>query len=212
MDMRQTNQVASFFTCAALVLSAGCGRPQQRQTIEQICLADTTKAQAMQAAEDVLGRMHFVIEKADPKHGFIKTRPLPGAQSFEFWRSDNVGARNSLMANVHTIRRTVELDLSKPQGRQLCISCNVKVQQMSMPEYQISSGSQAYTMFSVSASNRQTFELHREQAEYLAWLDKPNDALLATLILERIEQRLAKTGSGPVSPTTPKSTAPGKQK
>jgi hypothetical protein len=165
----------------------------------------------MQAAEDVLGRMHFVIEKADPQRGRLRTRPLSGAQFFEFWRSNNVGAYNSLLANLHTLRRTVELNLSEQENHQLCISCDVKVQQVSIPEYQISSGAQAYAMFSLSAVHMQVLELRPEQKEYLTWLDRPEDTLLATAILERIEQRLAKTGPQPISPTALKPTSTGNQ-
>ncbi len=66
----------------------------------------------MEVAEDVLAGMYFTIEKADVDSGLIRTRPLPGAQFFEFWRSDNVGTDNTLAANLHTIRRTVTLDIS----------------------------------------------------------------------------------------------------
>jgi hypothetical protein len=166
----------------------------------------------MQAAEDVLGRMHFVIEKADPQRGLLRTRPLAGAQFFEFWRSDNVGAYNSLLANLHALRRTVELNLSEQKNQQVCISCDVKVQQVSIPEYQISSGSQAYAMFSLSAVHMQVLELRPEQEEYLTWLDMPEDTLLATAILERIKQRLAGIGPRPISPAALKSTPSGNRK
>ena len=65
------------------------------------------------AAERVLTRMHFAIEKLDAEQGVVKTRPLRGAQFFEFWRSDNVSSYDCEEANLQSVRRTVELRVKK---------------------------------------------------------------------------------------------------
>ncbi|MFQ6034300.1 MAG: hypothetical protein ACE5NM_00430, partial [Sedimentisphaerales bacterium] len=129
----------------SLVLSlfpAGCAEQQRYETIEQICVPGVDKAEAMQIAEDVLAEMHFTIEKADLKTGIIRTRPLPGAQFFEFWRSDNVGVFNAAEANLHSIRRIAQICIRQktedrrrktdvcPQSCALCISCDVQVQRL----------------------------------------------------------------------------------
>jgi hypothetical protein len=173
-------------TCVLFL--TGC--EQQHEVVtEQIFLPDIGNDKVMEIAEDVLTEMHFTIEKADVESGFIKTRPLSGAQFFEFWRSDNVGVENSLQANLHTIRRTVELDLS-PRGEQLCITCNVQVQRLSLPERDVSSSARAYEMFSTSSSSLQTLTLGPEQKKNIAWVDLDKDMQLATEILKRIEKRI----------------------
>jgi len=151
-------------------------------------------ADTMEAAEDVLARMHFDIEKADIDSGVIRTRPLPGAQFFEFWRSDNVGADNSLAANLHSIRRTVELNISQQDG-ELCIGCDVRVQRLSIPEHRVSSSSRAYEMFSQSRPSLQKLGLNPEQKEEMAWIDLDNDIRLAAEILKRIEARIVRRTS-----------------
>lgn len=181
---------SSLFMFAAIVwLLAGCAEQQQSKTIEQICVPNAQKQQAMEIAEDVLGRMHFTLAKADAEQGFIRTRPLPGAQFFEFWRSDNVGTENFLEANLHSIRRSAELDISE-QNERLCIGCEVMVQRLSLPEFEVSSSSRAYEMFSRSTDSMQKLELRREQQEAIAWLDMGQDTRLSTEILKRIEARL----------------------
>lgn len=198
MNERKQKIRNSVLACVALCFLAGCAEQQQFEAVEQICVPDTAKAEAMQAAEDVLGKMHFTIDKADAERGLIRTRPLPGAQSFEFWRSDNVGAFNSAEANLHSIRRVAELDISprdlpggKPgSGGQLCIGCNVKVSRLSLPEQQISSSTRAYQMFSQSSSAIQRLELHPQQKKGMAWVDLGNDTRLATEILKRIEKQM----------------------
>jgi len=167
-------------------------------------------ADTMEAAEDVLARMHFDIEKADIDSGVIRTRPLPGAQFFEFWRSDNVGPDNSLQANLHTIRRIVELNISqlvvepqvaKPQADQLCIHCDVRVQRLSLPERQISSSARAYEMFSRSSASLQRLTLNPQQQKYMAWIDLDSDVLLADEILRRIEEEIARRASSELQST-----------
>ena len=190
-----------FISCAALLLLVGCAKQQQFKTVERICVPNLQKQQAMEIAEDVLGQMHFTIEKADAELGVIRTRPLPGAQFFEFWRSDNIGAFNTAEANLHSIRRIVELNISLTplplargkKGGQLCIDCDVQVQRLSLPEHEVSSSSRAYKMFSKSTSSVQKLEFTPEQKKDMAWVDLGKDSRLATKILKQIETCLTAT-------------------
>ena len=186
--MKKVKQLL-FTGCVSLLFLGGCAQQQQFKAAEQICVANVQKPQAMQIAEDVLGRMHFTIAKADAEQGLIRTRPLPGAQFFEFWRRDNVGTKNFAEANLHSIRRTVELDISRQDG-QLCIGCDVKVQRLSLPEQEVSSSSRAYQMFSRSTSSMQRVKLRPHQKRGMAWLDMDKDTRLSTKILRRIEKKL----------------------
>ncbi len=179
-------------TCALItctLMLTGCARPLHQETTEQICLPDTQKPKAMQAAEDILSRMHFTIDKSDAEQGIIRTKPLPAAQSFEFWRNDNVGSFNSTEANLHSIRRTAELSISRQAG-QLCISCDVKVQRLSLPERDITGSGRAYEMFTRSKQSIQVLELHPEQEKDVAWIDLGSDKQLATEILKRFSSML----------------------
>jgi len=179
----------ALMTCA-LVLT-GCARQQQYETVEQLCVPDFDKLEAMQIAEDVLCRMHFAIEKADADTGLIKSRPLPGAQFFEFWRSDNVGVFNAAEANLHSVRRVVELNIHQ-ENEGLSIACDVQVQRLSLPEHQVSSSARAYRMFSESSPSMQKLKVTPEQKTGMAWISLGKDTKLATEILQRIERRLAK--------------------
>jgi hypothetical protein len=187
--------VLSLWSLVCGLFFAGCAQQQQYETVEQICPAGIDKQQAMQIAEEVLGKLHFSIAKSCPELGVIRTRPLTGAQFFEFWRKDNVGSFNFNEANLHTIRRIAELDI-KQQDTQLCIRCNVNTQRLRLPEREIRSSSQAYNMFSQSSPSRQTLILHEEQKQGMAWVDLGQDKQLATVILKRIEKKITKIQKG----------------
>ncbi len=191
------NKVKSllFMVCAVLWVLGGCGKQQQFETVEQICVGDLNKAWVMRMAEDVLGEMHFRVAKSDSEQGLIRTRPLAGAQFFEFWRKDNVGAFNRAEANLHSIRRTVEVDVSQEEGR-LCVGCNVSVQRLNLPERVLRGRGQSYEIFSASSPSVQRLKLDAEQRRLMAWVDLGRDELLETEILKRIEKKIARLRKG----------------
>lgn len=158
---------------------------------ERICLTDVQKAAAMQVAEDVLAKMHFTIEKADAEAGLIRTRPLPGAQFFEFWRTDSVGGFNSTEANLHSIRRTLELRFGKKE-KGLCIDCDVKTERLNLPEREVTSSARAYELFSKSSASFQNMQLNTAQETGIAWTDLGKDRGLALEVLGRIQKQISR--------------------
>ena len=180
-------------TCVGLAFLASCAETNHHKAVEQICTPGANKAEAVQAAEDVLGRMHFVIDKADAEQGFVRTKPLSGAQFFELWRKDSVGAFNTAESNLHSIRRIAELDIAE-KGGQLCIDCEVNVERLSLPEHEVSSSARAYAMFSRSTASMQEIRLRPEHEKKVMWLDLGSDDMLAAEILKRIEEKLGPEG------------------
>jgi hypothetical protein len=197
------------------LLAAGCRQlPEQRLTTHtpaptRLKLTDSHlhteqsldfhKAELMEIAKDVLAEMYFTIEKADINNGLIRTRPLPGAQFFEFWRSDNIGVRNTLAANLHTIRRTVTINISQqnPPGddrrhNELRIDCDVHVQRLSLPAQQVSSSARVYGIFSQSSPSLPRLKLNPEQAKQTEWIDLGRDSRLEAEILKRIEKQITR--------------------
>ena len=201
-ERRSTYRVCWHALLVCALISAGCA--QQTSTRPGVKVLggalyvgpeqNIGKADLMQVAEDVLAGMYFTIEKADVDVGLIRTRPLPGAQFFEFWRSDNVGADNALEANLHTIRRTVTLDISQKDS-QLQMDCEVQTQRLSLPERQISSSAKVYGMFSRSGPLLQRLILNPEQAKQMAWIEQDRDSLLEAEILKRIEAQILRRTS-----------------
>ncbi|UCC96306.1 MAG: hypothetical protein JSW66_10715 [Phycisphaerales bacterium] len=203
-ERRQEHKSAKHVCMCALMICAlilaGCAQPQPQTPTGRIYVPDIGKARTMAVAEDVLANMHFAIEKADTASGLIRTRPLSGAQFFEFWRCDNIGSDRGLAANLHTIRRTVELNISR-QDEEVCIGCSVRVQRLSLPERDIRSNARAYEMFSRSSPSLLRLRLYPEQQENMVWLELGNDVLLAEEILRRIEAQMASQASSSLQVT-----------
>jgi len=183
-DEKNSINLYAYALLTCLLTLVGCAKQQQYATIEQISISNIDKTESMQIAEDVLAKMHFTIDKADYENGIIKTRPLPGAQFFEFWRSDNVGASNALEANIHSIRRIVELHINQPATGGLSINCNVQVQRLNLP-----------------APRESDKRLPSQNLDKLTrtagaeWADLDKDTKLATKILKRIEKQIRNSKS-----------------
>lgn len=168
---------------------------------------DANRAELMEITEDVLTRMHFEIDKYDTEAGYLNTRPLEGAQFFELWRSDNIGAQNFALGNLHSIRRTVEIRFSENFATtqafaETNIDCVVHIQRLSMPEQEVTSSARAYAMFSRSSPGLQTLVLNPEQQKDMAWIDLGQDEKLEREIFKRISSTLGVRGSYSVTRTS----------
>ncbi len=173
----------------ALLLFAGCQAEERFVAKQKICREDVTKPELMRIAEDVLSEMYFVIDKADIEHGLIRTKSLPGAQSFEVWRSDNIGQHNTTEANLHSIVRTAELTFSR-NNHQLCVDCDVKIHRLSLPEREVNSTARAYSLFFDGIGSLEKLKLSNKQTKQIAWLKMGRDKRLETEILNRIETQI----------------------
>jgi hypothetical protein len=173
--------------CSLLFWLAGCAENKYTKTIEQLCPPAADRTAAMTTAERVLAEMHFGIEKFDIDAGYIRTAPLSGAQSFELWRSDSVGSFNRSEADLHSIRRAVEINISEQAG-QLCINCRATTQRLSLPQSQAATDQQ--TVMAHQQQDVKKLKLNREQKTAPTWTDLGRDNQLETEILKRIESRL----------------------
>jgi hypothetical protein len=186
------NIVRVLFTVSAvsaLAAMAGCAEPQAFQAPEPLRLHDVAYADVMQAAEKTLDQMHFVIDKLDAEQGIIRTEPLRAAQFFEFWRCDSTDLSSALEANLHTIRRSAELQIREDDGRVL-VDCTVRVERLSLPENEMASMSQAYQMHSQSTASTQRLQLSPRQRAGMAWVELGQDSGLEARILEAIARKM----------------------
>jgi hypothetical protein len=173
----------------------GCAQNKYAQTIDQLCPKTSDKAQAMSAAEDVLAMMHFDIEKFDVNAGYIRTAPLSGAQSFELWRSDNVGSFNQAEADLQSLRRAVEINITDQAG-QMCVGCIATTQKLSIPQG-IPGADQSNPIMSSGQKSMQRTRYNLEHKSTMSWTDLGRDNQLETEILKRIEKKLGVTKKEP---------------
>ena len=136
------------------------------------------------------------IEKFDADALYIRTRPLSGAQFFEFWRKDNASGPAKAQANLHSIRRVAELEFSSQEGTITCVECRVKVFRLSVPERPIQGAIHFGGQYTKSHNRQQTLEIDSDRAENIEWLDAGPDHDLERRILEYIQRDIQKGKNG----------------
>jgi hypothetical protein len=183
--------VAGAFAAAML---GGCCAKQCEKPANKICVQGVDSQTAIDAAKKTLEAMHFTIDKADANAGYIRTRPLAAGQFFELWRSDTVGGENFAEANLHSVTRMAEINITSQNG-DVCMECSVTTRRLSMPQREISSATELPGIFTQGGGGLQTLKLNPEQKKGAAWMDMGPDAALQSKILERIGKCIGTTGS-----------------
>ena len=182
-----------FVTIFALicVLGVGCASQDLSLPVEPVCQPNTSVDQAMESARTVLTKMQFELEKNDPEALYIRTRPLSGAQFFEFWRRDNASAISGAQANLHSIRRIVEVEFT-PENTTTCVQCRVQVLRLSIPEQPLEGTTRMGGIYTESSFRSQTLEVDSHRAAEMEWLDAGPDHTLERKILKLVQQDIQK--------------------
>jgi hypothetical protein len=188
--MRTIINTTALISIIALTFVTGC---QQSAQIEDkpLCFAQNDKQKAFDACKKVLKDMHFTIDKLDIDNDYISTNPLSGGELLEFWRTDNVTSADKMRSSLHSIRRTVELQLTEKVGT-FCVDCTVSVERLSMPTRKVASYSELPSMFSKSSASRQRLHVRKSMERQMTWVPLDDDTNLAALIKQNIKQQLAK--------------------
>jgi hypothetical protein len=183
--------ITILFLMIVCIIYSGCGSEQQAISDEPLCVPDMLTDQVMEAAQAVLLKMHFDIEKYDTDVHYIRTRPLSGAQFFEIWRQDNASASAAAQANLYSLRRIVELDFTH-QDEKTCIQCRVDVLRLSIPERPIEGAGRMGGTYTESSSRYQTLEVDPDKQAQIEWIEAGTDEDLERKILNRIERNINK--------------------
>ena len=184
---KQSYAFMLFIAVCGLFLS-GCTHHGEFKAVGEISTT-ADKTLAMQTAEKKLRQMNFTIDKFDIEDGYIRTKPLRAAGIFEFWRKDNVGGFNTAEANMHTIRRVVELNFSQLGGGTQ-IACQAKAYRLSIDESQAKAAASPRGPSLLEEAD--SLEKLRLPAGEQSWIELGNDERLATAILNKINGSLAK--------------------
>ena len=188
--MRKHINIIAVILLVAAIFTTGCQQPTQIDE-KPLCFASSQKQKAFDACQKALKDMNFTIEKFDLENGYISTRPLSGGELLEFWRKDNATTSDTMRSTLHSIRRTVEMQLSE-EADVICVDCTVSVQRLSMPTREVATYSELPSMFSKSSASRQRLHVRKSMEKQMTWIETDDDVNLAAKIKQNIKDRIAK--------------------
>ena len=189
MDKNVFAVLTALIAVCLLFGASGCAKQVEVAPSEPVCMSLASKEDMMKAAEDVLKKKQFVIEKYDLDAGYIVTRPMRGSQFFEVWKGDNIGGVNKGRSSIHSIQRVVEMDFTPGSG-QWCLICTAEMQRFSMPEKQLRGHSRASRAFVEGGTSM--MRLYPDTEGEMAWIDLGRDGELERNLIELIKQNLTR--------------------
>ena len=104
-----------------------------------------------QQCQSELKNRGFSLDQVNLRSGIIETFPLVSRQWFEFWHRDTVTAVATAEASLHTIRRSVRMELSSLENSKYQLQCRVDVERLSLAPSVVSGSVQAQDVFSGTA-------------------------------------------------------------
>lgn len=183
-----------------LVVSAGCLGPRRSDYVTSMPLSVEQDASAASAfwegVEETLHDRGFELDRVDRRAGVITTLPVTSQQFFEFWRHD-VDTREDLWeATFNSIRRRVEVTVSRGDGGAWSdVSVVVYKQRYSAPDRQFNSTGELYEYFGTALPTT-TGEID-VGTERDRWIDIGRDPAMAAYVLDRIIKRTGAAASVP---------------
>lgn len=100
-----------FFFAVATVFLVGCQAPQQPTGPTELCVEIPDRDLFIDRTLSVLRLRDFQPSFVDRNEALIVAGPTTSGQWFEPWRSDVIGPYQTLEASLHTIRRTVSIEV-----------------------------------------------------------------------------------------------------
>jgi hypothetical protein len=116
---------------ALIATVIGCSQPVTLQPGEPVIL-EVPPEKLWQICSSELKNRGFTLNRVDHRSGQILTDPLTSRQWFEFWCQDVVTSEDILEASLHTLRRTIYLEIQPLEKGRFSLNCKAKVEKMSI--------------------------------------------------------------------------------
>jgi hypothetical protein len=174
---------------AATFAATGCnGAARQGPAENPARLATADQEAVRKAVTATLEDLYFDVQTPQVTPQRIDTLPLVSAYPLEFWRKDVRSGEGQAESALHTMRRTVTVQLAEAQG-QTSVEVIVRKERLSLPQgIGARTVNESYTVFSSSRKALDNFDRHWGRGE--TWVDYGRDPALEQYILTEVARRL----------------------
>lgn len=196
----------------------GCHAPQANGPTETVLhIAD--REVFLDRTLTLLRENDFRPQQVDRAEGLAIAGPTTSGQWFEFWRPDHQGAYQDVEASLHTVRRTVIVQMtpaalttqaaSQPDSPRLAddgmyrVNVTVEKARYSAPERQMTTAVGVLGIYSSRLPTEEGLRNARTTGEH--WVPIGRDPLLEQWFLERITPLASATSPAEAIPPAPDS-------
>ena len=202
----------TFTILVGLAFAVGCHKPAPPQgpTAEFIQHDDVDPL--WQAAQSVLRKHDFQVDRQDLAAGVIETLPTTSQHFSEFWRQDVADPYSFGQATMHTMQRKATVRFIRAPGSQWTIELEVDVYRLSTPEHQVTSASSALLAFSGGLPTA-TGQVGVNASKQREWVPLGRDGEMESRLLSQIfkaagRMPVAMQDDGYAEPVQPVATPP----
>jgi len=185
------SKIFSLIVLPPFAAVVGCAATGSRtyESTHAISVHDDAQQDALwEAAQDVLRKHRFALDRVDRAAGVITTQPVTSQHWFEFWRRDVGTSRDAMESSINPLRRWVEVTFAREEdGAWSEVAVMVHKERLSSPDRQFNSTGAAYQFFgdSLPATTGQ----YRVTTTDDRWLDLGRDAAMEDRVLGEITQK-----------------------
>ncbi len=176
----------------ATLTIAGCERPEMAdepvvQTVPGE--GDESFEVIWLAAQDVLRRNNFRLDRVDRRAGLISTQPETSQHFFEFWRHDVDTPYDFAEASLRTVRRSAEVSLTPAEpGPGWQMGVTVRKEYFATPERQVTSSAAVLRAFGSDLPGVRGEARVRPEDEY--WIDAGRDSAMEEWLAAEIASNI----------------------
>lgn len=187
------------FIGLCVIAVGGCHRPQATVApplAPNVSFCEAGYDDLWTAAEDVLRRHRFRLDRTDSDGGVMTTHAVGSQHFFEFWRDDVATARDAWEATLTHVRRRAVVDISRiPDDGGCKIAVTVYKQRFSTPERQITNSAAAGHFLKNTLPGVRSGRAITSLDSY--WIDRGRDAAMEDKLRREIIDRAVRLGRPP---------------
>lgn len=179
--------IATIVVLAMIIGVSGCQAPAARVETTARLIELTQRDEFIDDALTFLREHDFTPDIVDRELGILLTEPSTSGQWFEFWRSDVHGRYQMFEASIHTIRRSIRVELApRPEQGETAYDLMVQVdkERFSSPQRQVTNTLSALGIYSERIPTREGLLAARQQGDH--WVALGRDGPFEDYLLERI--------------------------
>ena len=173
--------IAGFFLVMTL---NGCG-PTQRLDVDNPLTFKCDPDRLWRQSQTELKVRGFDLDNVDRRAGVIETEPRTSSQWYEFWARDVVTWQGRAESSLHTLRRSVRLEMRADPDSSCRLSCRALVDREVIAPGVVSGSARANSIFAGAAGRMPTLKPLGDQ-QISQWVSLGRDNALEQDILQSI--------------------------